>query len=164
MDFTGLVWKWVLKINLFGLKSGQDFKNRAAHPHQEFAGVPPRGYQLIQSRCKKFHVLKNQIRNPSIWQALDERYSPQMSSGSRTQVCLIHDFFILILRHYVFLITKQLQAVCGFYPWGDTRYDGLIREAPPVKSTFFRLQEPPCQRMWRSEVYTASRDTRLLMQ
>ena len=24
-----------------GLKSGQDLKNRAAHPHQEFPGVPP---------------------------------------------------------------------------------------------------------------------------
>ena len=25
----------------FGLKSGQDLENRAAHPHQEFPGVPP---------------------------------------------------------------------------------------------------------------------------
>ena len=25
----------------FGLKWGQDFKNRAAHPHQEFPGAPP---------------------------------------------------------------------------------------------------------------------------
>ena len=28
---------------IFGLKSGQDLKNWAAHPHQEFPGVPPRG-------------------------------------------------------------------------------------------------------------------------
>ena len=41
MDFRGLVWKRVWKITFFGLKSGQDLKNRAAHPHQEFLGVPP---------------------------------------------------------------------------------------------------------------------------
>ena len=41
MDFRLLVWKWVWKITFFGLKSGQDLKNRAAHPHQEFPGVPP---------------------------------------------------------------------------------------------------------------------------
>ena len=44
MDFKDLVWKRVWKITFFGLKSGQDLKNRAAHPHQEFLGVPhPRG-------------------------------------------------------------------------------------------------------------------------
>ena len=50
----GQVWKrvWILevyclktvwKITFFGLKSGQDLKNRGAHPHEEFPGVPPRG-------------------------------------------------------------------------------------------------------------------------
>ena len=29
------------KITFFGLKSGEDLKNRAAHPDQEFLGVPP---------------------------------------------------------------------------------------------------------------------------
>ena len=41
MDFRGLVWKRVWKIAFFGLKYGQDLENRAAHPHQEFPGVPP---------------------------------------------------------------------------------------------------------------------------
>ena len=41
MDFRGLVWKRVWKITFFGLKSGQDLKNRAAHPHVDFPGVPP---------------------------------------------------------------------------------------------------------------------------
>ena len=36
MDFRGLVWKRVWKITFFGLKSGQDLENQAAHPHQEF--------------------------------------------------------------------------------------------------------------------------------
>ena len=29
-------------MTYFGLKSGQDLKNQAAQPHQEFPGVPPR--------------------------------------------------------------------------------------------------------------------------
>ena len=29
------------KIKFFGLKSGQDLENRAAHSYQEFPGVPP---------------------------------------------------------------------------------------------------------------------------
>ena len=40
MDFRGLVCKRVWKITFFCLKQGQDLKNRAAHPHQEFPGVP----------------------------------------------------------------------------------------------------------------------------
>ena len=36
-----MVRKRVWKITFFGLKSGQDLENRAAHPHQEFPGVPP---------------------------------------------------------------------------------------------------------------------------
>ena len=32
-----------------GLKWGQDLENRAAHPHQEFPGVPPsRGFKVAQ--------------------------------------------------------------------------------------------------------------------
>ena len=41
MDLRGLVWKRVRKITFVGLKLGQDLENRAAHPHQEFLGVPP---------------------------------------------------------------------------------------------------------------------------
>ena len=41
MDYRGLVRKRVWKITFFGLKSGQDLENRAAHPHQEFPRVPP---------------------------------------------------------------------------------------------------------------------------
>ena len=33
------VWVWI--ITFFGLKSGQDLKNWAARPHQEFPGDPP---------------------------------------------------------------------------------------------------------------------------
>ena len=44
----------------------------------------------------------------------------------------------------MFLITKQLQAVCGFCPGrvggGDTPYDGLYGEAPPERGTVFRPQ------------------------
>ena len=48
----GYAWKrvWILEVwsengcgkwHLFGLKSGQDLENRAAHLHNEFPGVPP---------------------------------------------------------------------------------------------------------------------------
>ena len=43
MDLRGLVWKRVWIITFLGLKSGQNFKNQAAHPHQEFPGVTPNG-------------------------------------------------------------------------------------------------------------------------
>ena len=42
MDFRGKVWKRVWEITFYGLKSGQDLKNGAAHSHQEFLGEPPR--------------------------------------------------------------------------------------------------------------------------
>ena len=45
MDFRVLVWKWLWKITFFGLKSGQDLKKRAAHPHQEFSEVSPPGFE-----------------------------------------------------------------------------------------------------------------------
>ena len=49
MDFRVLLWKRVWKITFSGLKSGQNLENRAAHPHQEFPGVPP-GKQAYQPR------------------------------------------------------------------------------------------------------------------
>ena len=42
MDFRRQVWKWVEKMTFFGLKYCQDLENRAARPHQELPGVPPR--------------------------------------------------------------------------------------------------------------------------
>ena len=50
MDFRGLVWKRVWKITFFGLKSGKDLKNRAAHRDQEFLGVPP-GHKHKKKLC-----------------------------------------------------------------------------------------------------------------
>ena len=50
-----LAWSTGVENTFFVLKSGQDSENRAAHPHQEFLGVPPwdkkkfarRGYGLL---------------------------------------------------------------------------------------------------------------------
>ena len=36
----GQVWKQVLKLTFFGLKYNHNLENRAAHPNQEFPGVP----------------------------------------------------------------------------------------------------------------------------
>ena len=41
MDFWGQVWKRVWEMAFVGLKLGLDFEMRAAHPHQNFQGVPP---------------------------------------------------------------------------------------------------------------------------
>ena len=57
MDFRGQVWKRVWKTEYFGLKLGQDFANRAAHPYQEFRGVPPPPSPLtIQIKANKHQV------------------------------------------------------------------------------------------------------------
>ena len=40
------------KITFFGLISGQDLKNRAAHPDQELLGVPPRAQTQEETRLK----------------------------------------------------------------------------------------------------------------
>ena len=47
MDFRGLVW-WKNYI-FWGMKSGQDLKNQAAHPDQEFPGAPS-GKNLLSAR------------------------------------------------------------------------------------------------------------------
>ena len=53
MDLRGLVWKRVRKITFFGPKSGQDLKNRAAHPTKNCEEYPPGFFdsaQLIEGR------------------------------------------------------------------------------------------------------------------
>ena len=55
MDFRDLVCKRVWKITLFGLKSGQDLKNRAAHPPPRIPRStpphpPPPGPHVRESR------------------------------------------------------------------------------------------------------------------
>jgi len=39
----GQVWKRVWEMAFSGLKLGLDLEMRAAHPHQNFQGVPPPG-------------------------------------------------------------------------------------------------------------------------
>ena len=65
MDFRGLVWKRVRKITPFGLKSGQDLENSAAHPHQEFSEVPPppgRSARFDSSSQETDSLLKTTVR------------------------------------------------------------------------------------------------------
>ena len=57
MDFRGLVWKRVWKITFFGLKSGKDLKNRAAHPDQELLGEP-----LPRAQTQEETLLKLQVK------------------------------------------------------------------------------------------------------
>ena len=53
MDFRGLVWKRAWKMTFFGLKKGQDLKNRAAHPCQEFPGVPTQATRATRAKLLK---------------------------------------------------------------------------------------------------------------
>ena len=83
MDSTGLVWKRVLKITLFGLKSGQDFKNRAAHLHQEFAGVPPGDTSLFSQGVKSFTYLRTKTGTHQYDRLLTKDIHPKCLSFSR---------------------------------------------------------------------------------
>ena len=61
MDFRGVVRKRVPKITVFGLKSGQDLENRAAHPYQEFPGVPLPWKMHLLALFEPFYRPKSQI-------------------------------------------------------------------------------------------------------
>ena len=52
MNFRVQVWKRVWKMEYLGLKLGQDFGNRAAHPYQEFRGVHPRAHNAVNFRSR----------------------------------------------------------------------------------------------------------------
>ena len=54
MNFRGVDWNGCGQLHFFGLKSGQDLKNRAAHLHQEFPVVPPGAYSLV-------HIIQKQL-------------------------------------------------------------------------------------------------------
>ena len=56
MGFSGLVWKRERKSTFFGLKSGQDLENRAAHPYQDIprsTPPPPASFSEGQDRIAK---------------------------------------------------------------------------------------------------------------
>ena len=59
MDFWSQVcWKRVWEMAFFGLKLGLDLEMQAAHPHQKFQGVPPRG-QFTASSSSSFPRILN---------------------------------------------------------------------------------------------------------
>ena len=67
MDFRVLVWKRVWKMAFFGLKSGQDLKNRAAHSHREFPGAWPRRWSKILTSPRS--ISDKSITVGLIWEA-----------------------------------------------------------------------------------------------
>ena len=48
-------------MTCFGLKSGQDLKNRVAHSHQEFPGVPPPPQEICIFRFEIWLKIENQM-------------------------------------------------------------------------------------------------------
>ena len=59
MDLRGQVWKLVWIMTFYGLKSGQNLENRAAHPYQEFPGVPPREPGALSLKFRQLPGPKN---------------------------------------------------------------------------------------------------------
>ena len=53
---TGPGLKKGVKNDIFGLKWGQDLENRAAHPNQEFPGVPPPRGQYNSSGGNSYSI------------------------------------------------------------------------------------------------------------
>ena len=50
MGIGRLVWKRPRKMAFFGLKYGQNLKNRAAHPHQDWFKVVEQQFAYIQEK------------------------------------------------------------------------------------------------------------------
>ena len=59
MDLRGQVWKLVRIMTFCGLKWGQNLENRAAHPYQEFPGVPPREPGALSLKFRQLPGPKN---------------------------------------------------------------------------------------------------------
>ena len=135
MDFTGLVWKRVLKITLFGLKSGQDFKNRAAHPHQEFAGVPPGDTSLFSQGVKSFTYLRTKTGTHQYDRLLTKDIHPKCLSFSRANYhWRVQNFF----------------SVCRGGSRG--RVQG-VRPPPPEMTCGFLIQLVFCKRKKTYVIY-----------
>ena len=135
MDFTGLVWKRVLKITLFGLKSGQDFKNRAAHPHQEFAGVPPGDTSLFSQGVKSFTYLRTKTGTHQYDRLLTKDIHPKCLSFSRANYhWRVQNFF----------------SVCRGGSRG--RVQG-VRNPPPEMTCGFLIQLVFCKRKKTYVIY-----------
>ena len=94
---TGPGLKKGVKNDIFGLKWGQDLENRAAHPSQEFPGVPPpRGQYnstggnscsiaFIWTQQGIIHKLKNSVKTLCKAQCLEAA-----SASIFTAQCAFH--------------------------------------------------------------------------
>ena len=76
---------------IFGLKSGQDLKNRAAHLHQEFPGVPP-GWNIRQQ--SNFATLPC----PELWPVLHPMLDPTPPAGGFDSVSRKSSMIFLLLK------------------------------------------------------------------
>ena len=97
-------------MTFFGLKSGQDLENRAAHPHQEFSGVPPPQEKLLAPRggyqncrlmltVKKFHGISNLTISGNFHRLLAAEETPKWKNQFR------------IVKNTLFRHSKTLQLV-----------------------------------------------------
>ena len=74
MNLRGQVWKRAWKKPAFF--EGQDLENRAAHPHQEFPGVPPGSNHCyvkskrVRPRSAKELITRNESREVGLFNPL----------------------------------------------------------------------------------------------
>ena len=135
MDFSCLVCKWGVKYYIFvGLKSGQDLKNRAAHPHQEFPH-PPSG-----TRCTLTRVHVCTWGSISLWSNEEGNYPDNESLKTKVPAHLLaiqYRWKNSFLRGSVHDQVYIYQVCCflrrkfvGFAAPEDYRYYSMLLSVP----------------------------------
>ena len=135
MDFSCLVCKWGVKYHIFvGLKSGQDLKNRATHPHQEFP-PPPSG-----TRCTLTRVHVCTWGSISLWSNEEGNYPDNESLKTKVPAHLLaiqYRWKNSFLRGSVHDQVYIYQVCCflrrkfvGFAAPEDCRYYSMLLSVP----------------------------------
>ena len=135
MDFSCLVCKWGVKYHIFvGLKSGQDLKNRATHPHQEFP-PPPSG-----TRCTLTRVHVCTWGSISLWSNEEGNYPDNESLKTKVPAHLLaiqYRWKNSFLRRSVHDQVYIYQVCCflrrkfvGFAAPEDCRYYSMLLSVP----------------------------------
>ena len=72
-------------MQFFGRKYGQDLENRAAHPHQELPGVPPR--REIRPKAGEFSHVPNLMQIST--SAIDSVTLKKLTAKTVAQILLV---------------------------------------------------------------------------
>ena len=92
MNLGGQVWKRVWKKPAFF--EGQDLENRAAHPHQEFPGVPPGSNHCyvkskrVRPRSAKELIPRNESREVGLFKCMWMYFQDKLNIKGTKDKCL----------------------------------------------------------------------------